>query len=405
MASPAQPEELKSTAVSLRPLVLFATATFFYWAALDLYSPILSVYARSLGASLSMVGLVVASYAIPQFLLRIPLGMIFDRLSRRKSLITAGLVATSLGALGLGIAPNPWALFGARTLTGVGAAAWVAFTVYFAGYYPAAAAPRAIAIINFVQGVALVAATYSGGLVAQHFGYGATFFGAAITGIAALAAHFAAKEATKARVQRRVSTKDLQRLAGYRPLLLVSLMGLFSQFANWAGLFGFTPIYAARIGATSSDLGLITMLCLAASALASLATTRAVKLAGPAATVVFGALVLGGSMALVPAMRTIPGLAWLMVVNGIGRGLLQTVLMSLSVQSIPESLRATAMGIYQAVYALGMLAGPLVTGRLADIMGLGPAFYVAASGCGLIVVLSLLSGRTPSSSSLSRLDR
>lgn len=400
MALPAQPEETKSMpAAPLRPVLFFSAATFLYWAALYLYSPILSVYAKSLGASLSMVGVIVASYAIPQFLFRIPLGIVFDRLSRRKSLITAGLVATSLGALGLGLAPNSWALFGARTLTGVGAAAWVAFTVYFAGYYPASAAPKAIAIINFVQGLALVAATYSGGLVAQHFGYGATFFGAAIIGIAALAAHFAAKEAAKTRVQRRVSTSDLRSLVSYRPLLVVSLMGLFSQFANWAGLFGFTPIYAARIGANSSDLGIITMLCLAASALASLATTRAVKLAGSTATVVFGAVLLGGTMALVPAMRTVPGLAWLMVANGVGRGLLQTVLMSLSVQSIPESLRATAMGIYQAVYALGMLAGPLVTGRLADIIGLGPAFYVAAGGCGIILVLAFLPERKSPSSS------
>ncbi len=110
-------------------------------------------------------------------------------------------------------------------------------------------------------------------------------------------------------------------------------------------------------------------------------------------------------MALVPAMRTVPGLAWLMVANGIARGLLQTVLMSLSVQSMPESLRATAMGIYQAVYALGMLAGPLVTGRLADIIGLGPAFYVAAGGCGVILVLSFLPEPTPSNSSLVHLDR
>ena len=400
MASPAQPEDATAPPdVPLRQIVLFSIATFFYWAALYLYSPILSVYAKSLGASLSMVGVIVASYAIPQFLFRIPLGIVFDRLSRRKSLITAGLVATSLGALGLGLAPNPWALFGARTLTGVGAAAWVAFTVYFAGYYPASAAPRAIAVINFVQGLALVAATYSGGAAAQHFGYSATFFGAAIIGIAALAAHFAAKEPVKTSVQRRVSTNDLRRLVSYRPLLVVSVMGLFSQFANWAGLFGFTPIYAARIGATSSDLGLITMVCLAASALASLATTRAVKLAGSKATVAFGAVLLGGSMALVPAMRTMPGLVWLMVANGVGRGLLQTVLMSISVQSIPQSLRATAMGIYQAVYALGMLAGPLVTGRLADIMGLGPAFYVAAGGCGVVLVLAFLPARKLPSSS------
>jgi MFS family permease len=372
-----------------RDILLFSTATFFYWAALYLYSPILSVYARSLGASLSMVGVIVASYAIPQFLLRIPLGFAFDYMRRRRPLITAGLVATLLGAVGLGLAPSPWALFGARFLTGIGAAAWVAFTIYFAGYYSSSATPKAIATINFVQGIALVAATYCGGLTAQRFGYASTFFIAAILGAAALAFNFAAREAPAAPVQR-IKMKDLGTLARSGPLLVVSVMGLFAQYVNWAGLFGFTPIYAARIGASSADLGVITMVCLAASALAALATTRVTRFAGSRATVSFGAILLGGTMALVPAMHTVAGLAWLLAANGIARGLLQTVLMSLSVQAVPDSHRATAMGVYQAAYAVGMLAGPLVTGWLADLIGLAPAFYAAAAGCGVILALALL---------------
>jgi len=48
-------------------------------------------------------------------------------------------------------------------LTGLGAATWVAFAVYFVGYFPSTRAPRAIGMINFVQGVAMVTATYLGG--------------------------------------------------------------------------------------------------------------------------------------------------------------------------------------------------------------------------------------------------
>jgi len=39
-----------------------------------LYVPVLPVYAESLGASLTVVGIIVASYSIPQLLLRIPWG-------------------------------------------------------------------------------------------------------------------------------------------------------------------------------------------------------------------------------------------------------------------------------------------------------------------------------------------
>ena len=142
--------------IPLRDVIFFSVGVFFFWTALYIYIPILSVYAQSLGASLSMVGLIVAAYAIPQFLFRIPLGILFDSLRRRKWLITVGILITSAGALGLAVGSNTWAVFGARILTGVGAATWVAFTVYFVAYYPASEAPRAIGIINSVQGAALV---------------------------------------------------------------------------------------------------------------------------------------------------------------------------------------------------------------------------------------------------------
>ncbi len=379
-----------AVARSRRHLLLFAAATFFYWTALYLYQPIFSVYAKSLGASLSMVGIIVAAYAIPQVLLRIPLGVLFDAVPRRKSLIAAGILITSAGALGLGLAPGPWTLFGARIVTGIGAAAWVAFAVYFAAYFADTATPRAFGIINFIQGAALVAATYCGGLVAQNFGYGWAFYGAAGLGLVALSAHLAAREPVIANRAHPVSQTELVTVIRHGPLIIVSLMGVLSQFANWAGLFGFMPVYAARIGADSSDLGLITMVSLAASALASLTTVRLVRSVGPVVTIVLGAAVVGGTMVFVPAMHSLPALTAIMFVNGMGRGLLQTLLMSLSVQTIPQPLRATAMGLYQAVYAIGMLAGPLVTGFLADALGLDAAFYAAAAGCLVLATLAFL---------------
>lgn len=85
-----------------RSILLFCAATFFYWTALYLYVPVLPVYAQSLGASLSMVGIIIASYALPQFLLRIPIGVWSDALGRRKPFVAGGIVMASVGALGLG---------------------------------------------------------------------------------------------------------------------------------------------------------------------------------------------------------------------------------------------------------------------------------------------------------------
>ena len=73
-----------------RPALLICISTFFFWAALYLYVPILPVYAQSLGASLSGVGIIVATYAMPQVALRIPMGIWSDYLGRRKPLVIMG---------------------------------------------------------------------------------------------------------------------------------------------------------------------------------------------------------------------------------------------------------------------------------------------------------------------------
>ena len=39
------------------------------------------------------------------------------------------------------------------------------------------------------------------------------------------------------------------------------------------------------------------------------------------------------------------------------------------------------MGVYQAVYSVGMLSGPLISGFLADGLGLPTVFYVSAFLC------------------------
>ena len=305
------------------------------------------------------------------------MGLLFDVLERRKFLLAGGIVMTSIGALVLGLAPDAWSLFLARICTGVGAATWVIFTVYFTGYYPQQNTRRAIGIIIFVQQIALVVSTYCGGVLAEVFGYTHVFYVAALLGIVALIAVLSASEPAIVRVKQ-ISWTHLIQVATYPTLIIASLMGILSRFANWAGLFGFIPVYGTSIGASSIDLGIMTMLSLAASAIAALAAVYITKLWGNSFTILLGSILMGGAMLIVPLIHAVYLLKVVMMFNGFGQGLLYTTLMSLSIQAIPPQQRATAMGIYQATYAIGMLAGPLVSGLLAEGLGLAAVFYLSA---------------------------
>jgi len=155
-------------------------------------------------------------------------------------------------------------------------------------------------------------------------------------------------------------------------------MAVLLQFAAFSSIFGFIPSYGASIGASNSQLGLITMVTLAASAIAAFVSVRVAERLGYSAALCIGAALLGGSLLLVPATDTPEALMLVQVAGGLGRGSLQTLLMALSIRSAPPGSRATAMGVYQAVYAIGMLAGPLVSGVVADALDLDAVFRLSA---------------------------
>ena len=360
-----------------RDRALFAAATFFYWASLYLYVPILPVYAESLVGTLSLVGVVIAAYAVPQLLLRIPLGLRFDALTHRKPLVVASLLMCVIGALGLAVADDVWLLSLARAVTGVGAAGWVAFTVFFAGYTAASHAARAIGSINAINQVALVAATGAGGFISDTLGPEAVFYGAAALALMGLLLVGLAREPRGE--ARKASRPERFSFILTRPLLIAAaVMAVLLQFATFASVFGFVPVYGAGIGATSSELGVITMLALGAAALAAYFSVRLAERCGYAPALVVGAVILGATLLCVPATRTPMELGMVQFASGLGRGSLSTLLMALAIRSAPPGARATAMGIYQATYAIGMLAGPLISGALADNIELATVFHLSA---------------------------
>jgi len=361
---------------SRRSRVAFCAATFLFFASLYVIVPILPVYADSIVHNLALVGVVISSYALPQLLFRIPIGVYFDSSTRRKPIVVFSMLMCVGGAVGLAFADGGGTLFLARAMTGLGAAGWVAFTTFFTGYYPPSGSARAIGTINAVGQVAIVVATGVGGVLADVGGYRAVFLvaaGLATLGVLALA--FAREPAMAVRDR---ASGALARVAT-APLLVASgIMAVLLQFATFSGTFGFIPSYGASIGASNSQLGVITMVTLAASAAAAFASVRLAERVGYAAALSLGAALLGGTLLLVPYTATPEALALVQLVSGLGRGTLTTLLMALSIRAAPAGARATAMGVYQAVYAVGMLAGPLVSGVIADRLDLDAVFRLSA---------------------------
>jgi len=372
-----------------RSVLLIFISTFFFWAAIYFYAPVLPVYAESLGASLTAVGIIGTAYALPQLLFRIPIGMWSDSLGRRKPLVIGGIIMVFLGALGLWISPNSWFLSLFRGLVGVGSASWVVFTIYAVSFYPEHNNTQAVGILNFIVSAAMTITTALGGLVADTWGEKTAFLTAAILAIVALVFVLFAKENRMPKAQS-LSWKGFKQVTRRPLLLVVSIMGILLFFAEFMSVWGFVPIYAARIGASDTELGILTMLASGVSMVGSLVVAPMVKRWGNIFTLVLGSVMLGLSLLAVPFIHNIPLLDAAQMLNGLGWGMLPTQLMALSIHNTAPQQRATAMGFFQAMYAIGMLLGPLVSGFLADNFGLAVIFYVSSAVCFTVIGLVYL---------------
>ena len=360
-----------------RYIVTVALATYFFWISLYLYVPVLPLHAQDLGANLQMVGIIIASYAIGQLLLRIPIGVGSDIIGRKPFAVGA-LILSAAGAIWLALSPGPWSLFAARTLTGVAAAGWVAISVLFASYYPACNTSRAMSIIMSVNMLSLVTATFFGGIVADYFGNSSTFYGAAGIGLAGALLLLSAPE-PRIKAATRYSLSTVVNVLRTPLLLRVSAIAITLQFVTFSVNFGFLPIHAENLGASKSEIGYITTAGLLAAVVGTAASAWVTKRWGPTTAVIVASLATLFSLVVMTITTDLVTLGTLQAFNGLGRGMMNTVLIGMALASAPVAIRATAMGSYQALYAIGMLLGPAASGPIAAAFGIEMVFWAAAA--------------------------
>lgn len=355
---------------------LFGIITTIFWFSLYTYVPILSPYGESLGATASMIGIIIGSYGITQMIVRIPLGIISDKLKKRKIFITLGIMIAVISALGAYFFQSDLALLFFRGLSGIAAGSWVIFTVLYASYFKEEDVPKALGMIGSYNYIGQVSAMLLGGLVAQRYGQENTFLLAALVGSIGILLSFKIKE-VKVTQSKPIQMKDVFVIAQNKNLIMASLLAIIVQILTFATVFGFTPLIATDLGASSFELGLLSTISILPMIFASpLSGTLFKEKIGIRATIMLGLILSALACLAIPFSTSLAMLYMSQIIGGFGRGLSFPLLMSLGIQDISSNQRATAMGFFQAIYGIGIFVGPALVGRIADLSSLTVAFII-----------------------------
>ncbi len=362
-----------------RLIWLYVGSVSLYWISLYLYVPTLPIYAYDKTGSLTLVGVILSMYGLWQAVIRLPLGIAADWLGSRKPLIIIGLVLCGVGSWMMGIATNKDYLIIGRAVTGFGASVWVLFIAAFSGLFPPGEAVRATILLTLANSVARMFATGATGWLNEYAGYQMPFYLATVAAAIAIIVLLPVREE---RFQRQnLSIQGIRDLITRRDVLIPSLLAAVSQYTNNAATFGFLPILAKQLGATNIMQGTLVSMSLGAIVAGNIISERLVRKIGKRDLVhlsfilgFFGTIgaAVAPSLAVVFLTQFLLGLSW-----GIG----YPILMGMSIERVANTERATAMGLHQAVYAIGMFAGPSLSGILVDSIGIQQMFGVTAFAC------------------------
>jgi MFS family permease len=379
--APAEPESIAGRRRDSRrfALVLYVFTVLLYWSALYFYVPTLPMYVHSKIGDLVVVGAVLSMYGLWQALARLPVGMAADRIGRRKPFILLGPIMALLGAWVMGHASGSMGLFVGRGITGLAAAAWVPMVAAFNALFPPKEAVRASALITLVSSLGCIIGTSLNGRLNEIGGYGLAFTLAAGMGGAALVVGLALPEPPL--TGQRPSARDLARVVTRRVVWLPSLLSGVSHYVLFTATYGFLPILGQRLGLGDVAQGLLVSLNLASTAVGNLGVAALGKRIGSRRLAYgsFALLALGAGLAAVAQSPALILAAQICI--GLGQGTSYPVLMGLSMRHVGQGERTAAIGAFQALYGIGMFAGPAVNGLVASAVGIQPMFGITALTC------------------------
>jgi MFS family permease len=368
-------------------------------AAVYLVRPTTSYRLLGLGAGTTAVGLVTASFALVPLFLAIPLGRRADRRHGGR-LLLAGCAAQIGGCLLLAGGRSPVALGIGSAVLGVGhlslalgAQAVVAresederhdqhFALLTAGVSIGQLVGPLLGglLLGQRSGAALISATTRAMLVAA--------------GIAALATAFAV---VAERERRPVDDGSDTRTPGSVTAILGTPgvpAGIFASIAVLSAADVFTaymPVLGEQRGIGPAVIGLLLALRAAASLASRIGLGTLVRRFGRLRLITVSAGAAAAAMIGLTFTHDIFLLAALCLVVGAGLGFGQPLSMTIVVQLVPESARATALAVRLTGNRVGQVAAPAAAGVIAGNAGASSVFWLMSG----VLVASGLAVRRP----------
>lgn len=344
-----------------------------------------------LGASVKLVGVVVATFALVETFFKTALGGITDRIGRRP-IIVSGLILSSLAPLIMAVLRRPVLFVPLRLIDGIGSAAlWPAAAAAVADITTVDRRATGMATLNMFFLAGLAAGPSFGLFVSGFVGSlrAGFYFASALLAVAAIMAAamfprddhhshpstFVGYHATEPPAR----LTDLLSTFRSSELLFTMYLVAFVQMFGIGLLVPIAAIFARRVvGLTEHAIGALFLTVTLTVALATIPAGRLADRTGKP-RLVGGGMVLGAiGMWIIPFSRGLWELIGAGVLLGASYALTAPAWLALISELAPAGRLGLAVGASETVQGLGLVLGPLLGGVLWDALGPRAPFVASA---------------------------
>jgi MFS family permease len=348
-----------------------------------LASPMLPLFAKDLGASTVEVGVINASYFGARIFVELPVGLISDRVGRRR-LIILGIFLSALSAVVCGMAPTISLLIVGRVLWGIGGALYFGSSTVLVLDLFREGRGRALGIFQGIEFAGRLIGSPIGGALAEYWGFRVAFLatgGTLLVGgaLALLSRDFRniPSERAMQRPPRQPSIGASLTLLATGSILVASIIGFYRTF-NMQGItqtlvplmqseqLSFSPLLIGVLG-TFRTVGVVVM-TFSSGVLTEKISYPPILLAG------VGLTMLGNEGYI--WLASVEGQTLASLCAGFGAGMIVVTLPLLVSESVDESVRGTAMGLYRTIFNIGSFTGPIVATAASAWLGIPLTFHV-----------------------------
>lgn len=351
-------------------------------------TPVLPLFAVSLGASPAEIGWIVIASTIPGILVSFPAGALSDYLGKRRVLLASLVVFATAPFLYLFVA-NAWQLMAVRFYHGFATAIFgTVASAAIAERYTADRAAR-LSTYSSVTIVGRSVAPFLGGFLISLASFGAVYIACAISGVLALGAGLMLKDheaLPKGKLELPHFWESLLAVLRNRGILIVSLVEA-AQYLVFGAIEAFLALYAASLGMPAWQIGILLGVQLAGIVLAKPVMGKMSDRVGRKKIIIPGLLLGATTTGLLPLASGFIGLSVLSLAFGLGFATVTSSTAALVADLTRDGRYGSSMGVLRTIMDVGQSIGPVLTGWVVGTAGYGSAFSLLAAILAVAAIL------------------